>query len=197
MKYYKLKYFYNIDLKEAYHGFTVKFIPPLEVEKFTFTTSLLDLNVNQKATFILDKSITSFNFDIVSSSDGIVIGSVDFCNILAEYEKNFTFIEIFGFFHNGKPIAKKYKIIHIGYSLDALDYFNSSYNGKMINLERIKKNQDPLLIKTILKLIIDNNKVNNKHFFFLKNTTIRNPIISNELKIAFDQKGLKLEYEEL
>lgn len=199
MKYFKLKYFYANDFKEAYYGFTVKFIPPLEVEKFTFTTSVVGFNkdISQQATFILDKSVKIFDFDFILSSDGVVIGSADFCDILAKYEKGFTFIEIFGFLYNGKPIAKKYKIIHIGYSLDALDYFNSSYHGKLINLEIIKKNQEPLLIKTILNLVIDSNKVNHKNFFFLKNTTIRNPIISNKLKIALEQKGLKLEYEEL
>lgn len=125
------------------------------------------------------------------------MGSDDFCRILSKFEPSFNFINVLGKYHNGKPVEKKYKAINVGGYLDAIDYRESDYNGKFLVLSRISKNKSIPLIKEIKKLIINKDVAEETHFFFLDNTTLFNPIISEELKKSLEISNLHLEYKKL
>lgn len=193
MKFYRLNYFTSNRL-ENYLGFTVDFNQLVGVDNYLFNTTPLSESIdlsNLSAQFHLDKSVKKFKYDFFKSSDNIIIGSLEFCEIIKSYESDFTFIPIKGFYANKNRIEKEFYIIHIGYELDCFDYYNSEYYGKTISLKRLQQGKKPHLIKTIQKLQLT--KTNN-HFFFVDNIIHFEPIITHDL--AFRIKHLCLEIKE-
>lgn len=203
MKYYLLKDFYPDEVIEQYHLFTIDFSRELSRENYLLNKNKLDDSELQGlfAKFYLDKSVKIFDYDFMTSIDGLVVGSKKLCNIIKKYDtdNSIRFIECFGYYHNGKKIDNDYYIIHSNTNYDFFDYEKSEYGGKKIALNRINNKTMPNLIRIRQqdKIFIKQNSDLIIHYFFLKNILLLNPIISEILLFELLNAGCKMYYQEI
>lgn len=188
----KLNYFTPSQI-EHYLGFTVTFNQPVDTENYLFITTPLSKRINLsslKAEFHLDNSVAKFDYDFFKSSDGMVIGSGEFCDILKKYEPEFNYIPIDGFYSHGEKIEKTFFIIHVGYKLDCFDYYNSEYHGKSLAINRLQNSQEPYLVNTTQQISLIHV---NHHFFFVRNIIYFEPIITSDLADDIKQLCVSIE----
>lgn len=167
---------------------------PNDNEQFTGFTINVD---NAEPHFILDKSVKIFDFDFFKSMDNYFIGSGELCEVLIRYNPTIRLIPCKGLFANHHPLAKPYFIIDYSQTLDAMDYQYSEYSGKPLALARLANGETPPLIRSIKKLLVKQELDKDLHYFFVKNTLLLQPVISQTLLDALLTTPLKIAVEKI
>lgn len=191
MNYYLLRHEYPED---GFIDGDVAFSPPLAGYYQVGTpldTSGLSVSVK------LDKLVKKLKVDFFLTTSGAFFASEQLADLLLQFQGNLKTAPADVRYHNGKPVEKTYRLVHVDQRLECFDYRNSLYAGKPLVLQRLDRGEDPssFLVKGLQSPVIDEGRAEGAHFFFVKNVILIDPIVSQDLVDAMRSAGLFIRTE--
>jgi len=167
----------------------VLFTPPLEdyyqVGRFLQTKDLIvDLT--------MDKKVRSLKSDFFLTGCGSFFVSDQLKAVFGKFEVDLEFVPAVVKYHSGKPVEKRYYLIHANSKVPCFDYRDSEYAGKSLVLSKIQSGElsPDYNVRGITRLCINEVKARSLDFFFIQGAIWIDPIVSENLVREVQDKKL-------
>jgi len=206
MKYFLLHHQYPDELSSLHHQGPYEWVNGGDVE---FTPKLFDYYYsgqpvdlyNQAVRVELHKSVKRLHVDFFHTMSGAFFASEGLMILLKSYQNDLQIIPADVCYGHGKckSAEKKYFLIHADYKLPCFDYQKSEYAGKAMHLKNLDdgRRPDSFLVKGVTSVAIDEKIAENNNYFFLKNVLVLDPIVSEPLATAMQERKLNVRLEPL
>lgn len=145
----------------------------------------------------LDKLVKKLKVDFFLTTSGAFFASEQLADLLQQFQSNLKTVPAEVCYHNGKPVERAFRLVHVDQRLECFDYRNSLYAGKPLVLQRLERGEDmsSFLVKGLQSVAIDESRTEGAHFFFVKNVILIDPIVSQDLVDAMRAAGLFIRAE--
>lgn len=190
MNYFLLRHQYT---KPSYIDGTIVFNPPQPYYRIGTDLQEGNLSISLK----MDKLMRKVNVDFFYTTGGGFFASTELANLIQEHQKQIRVIPATSTYNNGKPTEKSYCLIHVPKRVDCFDYELSDYGGKALTLQRMERGEPRNLVKVIRNLVIDPQKADGLHFFFIDNVLMIDPVVSGDLARLITEKGFLVNLQAL
>ena len=201
MKYFVLHYHYSGDHDGIYHqgpyedvgGGDVQFPPPLP--DYYYSGKPVDL-CNRSIRVEMSKSVKRLCVDFFSTMAGCFFASEKLTALLKFYQNDLQIIpaDVCYGYGKRKSVEKPFFLIHADHELQCFDYEKSDYADKAVCLERLASGQSPDIswADEVTSVVIDEKQAAGNNYFFLKNTLVIPPIISEPLANVIQEEKLNV-----